>query len=69
MKGKSEEEKREILRNYQWSILPGYIKKIKKEEIVEYGKVLVEYGGRGDNDRGRWAYRKRIREDTAGGLR
>jgi len=47
VKGKSEEEKREILRNYQWSILPGYIKKIKKEEIVEYGKVLVEYGGRG----------------------
>ena len=66
MKGKSDEEKKEILMEYKWSSLPGYIHKRKKEEIIEYGKVLGEYGG--DNDRGRRTYRKRIREDIAQGL-
>jgi putative transposase len=66
VRGKSEDEKKEIVRTHQWSSLPGYTDKRKKEENVEYGKVLREYGG--DNDRGREAYRKRIREDIAGGL-
>ncbi len=66
VKGKAEGEKIEILMNYKWSSLPGYIKKSKKEKFIDYEKVLGEYGG--DNDRSRQAYRKRIREDITQGL-
>ncbi len=66
VKGKAGEEKIEILMNYNWSSLPGYITKGKKEKIIDYEKVLDEYGG--DNAKGRKAYEKRIKEDIAQGL-
>lgn len=66
VKGKAGEEKIEILMNYNWSSLPGYITNGKKEKIIDYEKVLDEYGG--DNAKGRKAYEKRIKEDIAQGL-
>lgn len=66
VKGKAGEEKIEILMNYNWSSLPGYITKGIKEKIIDYEKVLDEYGG--DNAKGRKAYEKRIKEDIAQGL-
>ncbi|GBE06323.1 MAG TPA: hypothetical protein ENH45_03220 [Nitrospirae bacterium] len=58
VKGKPEKEKEQYLTKYRWSSLSGYLNRRKKQEFIEYGEVLEEYGG--DNDRGRRAYRNMI---------
>jgi hypothetical protein len=52
--------------SYKWSSLPGYIARTKKVDFVEYGQVLVEYGG--DNPSGRMRYKKQLAEDLGVGL-
>jgi REP element-mobilizing transposase RayT len=59
-------EKVEYLVNYQWSSLPGYIERGKREEFIDYEMVLGEYGG--DNARGRKIYKNRIHSDIKEGI-
>jgi len=66
MKGRTEKDKKEYLREYRWSSLSGYIDKRKKEGFINYEVVLGEY--RGENDQGREAYKKRLYTDIAEGL-
>ncbi len=54
------------LLDYIWSSLPGYINKMKKEDLIDYEMVLQEYGG--DNTKGRQAYRERIYTDITEGF-
>jgi len=63
MERKTDEEKIQHLRNYEWSSLPGYINKEEREQFVDYAMVLEEYGGA--NDRSRLAYKKRIYDDIS----
>ena len=58
MKGRAEKEKKQYLRKYKWSGLPGYIDQRKVQDFIDYTFVLEEYGG--DNKNGRAAYRDRI---------
>jgi putative transposase len=57
-------EKIQYLWKYRWSSLPGYLDKRRKQEFIDYGLVLEEYGG--DNDEGRQAYRNIINMDVSG---
>jgi REP element-mobilizing transposase RayT len=59
-------EKWDYLVNYPWSSLKGYLAGKNKEPFLEYSLVLADYGG--DNDPGRRAYQKRIKEDLSGKL-
>jgi REP element-mobilizing transposase RayT len=59
-------EKKEYLIRYQWSSLPGYIDKNRKQKSVNYEMVLQEYGG--DTERGRKAYGVVISDDISSGL-
>lgn len=59
-------EKIKHLTNYDWSSLPGYIKKSRKERYIDYAMVLEEYGG--DTGRARNAYKQRIYADTREGI-
>ena len=61
-----EEQKMGYLSDYRWSSLPGYIDSNRKQKGINYETVLGEYGR--DNDRGRKAYRVRIKEDISSGL-
>ena len=58
MKGRAENEKKQYLRKYKWSSLPGYIDQRKVQDSIDYTFVLEEYGG--DDKNGRAAYRDRI---------
>ena len=58
MKGRSEKEKKQYLRKYKWSSLPGYIDQRKVQDFIDYTFILEEYGG--DDKNGRAAYRDRI---------
>ncbi len=58
IKGRTEKEKRQYLRKYKWSSLPGYIDQRKVQDFIDYAFVLEEYGG--DDKNGRAAYRDRI---------
>jgi len=66
MREEPEIEKVEYLENYRWSSLPGYIKRGKREEFIDYEMVLGEYGG--DNARGRKIYKNRIYLDIKEGI-
>ena len=66
MKRMPYEEKLKYLRKYQWSSLPGYVNKSKKQNFVDYGLVLEEYGG--DNEEGRKAYGFIISMDISGDM-
>ena len=66
MRKEPEIEKVEYLANYRWSSLPGYIKRGKREEFIDYEMVLGEYGG--DNARGRKIYKNRIYSDIKEGI-
>lgn len=66
MRKEPEIEKVEYLVNYRWSSLPGYIKRGKREEFIDYEMVLGEYGG--DNARGRKIYKNRIYSDIKEGI-
>ena len=57
MKGRAENEKKQYLRKYKWSGLPGYIDQRRVQDFIDYTFVLEEYGG--DNKNGRAAYRDR----------
>lgn len=57
-------EKIKYLEKYKWSSLPGYLKKRKKQEFIDYDLVLEEYGG--DNENGRKAYGAMISIDVSG---
>jgi REP element-mobilizing transposase RayT len=63
MEENTDEEKIQLLQDYTWSSLPGYINTGKREQFVDYAMILKEYGG--DNDRGRLAYKKRIYDDIS----
>ncbi|MDH4098988.1 MAG: transposase [Nitrospirota bacterium] len=43
--GKTVEEKASFLDGYQWSSLPGYCEKKKREKFIDYALVLEPYGG------------------------
>ncbi len=66
MNKKAFKEKAQYLKNYKWSSLSGYISKRKKEEFIDYDTVLEEYGG--NNNRGRFAYKKRLGIDISAKL-
>jgi len=61
-----DEEKLQYLLQYQWSSLPGFLNRRKKEWYIDYGMVLAEYGG--DTDKARRGYRKRIAAELAEGI-
>ncbi len=65
-KKRAVKEKIEYLFNYEWSSLPGYIHKRRRENFIDCGMVLEEYGG--DNTKGRQAYKKRIYKDIDEGI-
>ena len=58
MKGRTDNEKKQYLKKYKWSSLPGYIDQRKVQDFIDYTFVLEEYGR--DNKKGRAAYRERI---------
>lgn len=60
------EEKLQYLMQYQWSSLPGFLNRRKKEWYIYYDMVLAEYGG--DTDKARRGYRKRIAAELAEGI-
>lgn len=62
----SPREKIQYLIHYPWSSLHGYLEKREREEFVEYGVVLGEYGG--ETGRGRRGYQEALYGDIAGGL-
>ena len=66
MRKKSVEEKFIYLNNYKWSSFHGFIRKSKIEAFVNYGPVLLEFGG--DNKRGRKEYQQLISSNMADGL-
>jgi REP element-mobilizing transposase RayT len=66
VKNKTPEERWRYLVNYPWSSLKGYLSPSNKNSFVDYSLVLADFGG--DNQRGRRAYQKRIKEDLVGEL-
>jgi len=58
-------EKFNLLRGYEWSSLPGYLSKRKKQHFVTYNLVLADYGG--DTDKARKLYGKALVEEMIQG--
>ncbi len=59
-------EQLQILRQYNWSSLPGFLAVKKRFEFIEYATVLESFGG--DTPAGRKRYTKQIAADLAQGL-
>ncbi|MBM4054330.1 MAG: hypothetical protein FJ264_06610 [Planctomycetes bacterium] len=59
-------EKKKYLKNYPWSSLLGYINDARRSSIIEYTRVLEQYGG--DNEKGRKLYWETICNDISTGI-
>ena len=58
MQKKQLKERIKHLLAYPWSSLPGYLRKRKKETMIDYPLVLSGYGG--DTDKARQGYKKSL---------
>jgi len=63
---KTAAEQLEILWNYKWSSLPGFVALKNRWQIVDYGVALEDFGG--DTRSGRGRYKKQIAADLVAGL-
>ena len=66
LQSKPADEKLRYLFAYQWSSLPGFANKKKRDKWVEYGVVLQEYGG--DNALGRKEYLQQLEAGVTKGI-
>lgn len=65
-KNKPVAEQLDMLWNYQWSSLPGFVSLKNRWPFVDYPAVLIEFGG--DTAGGRTKYKRQIAADLAEGL-
>jgi REP element-mobilizing transposase RayT len=66
MKSKTFQDQFRYLFNYKWSSLSGFANLNKRDDFVEYGYVLQEFGG--DTRSGRTSYMKQIAKDLQKGM-
>jgi REP element-mobilizing transposase RayT len=66
MKDNSIEDQFRYLFNYKWSSLSGFAAPSKRDDFMEYGHVLQEFGG--DTRSGRISYMKQIIKDLQKGI-
>ncbi len=66
MKKVSLSERKNYLKKYTWSSLPGYINTTRKNNFIDYAQVLEPYGG--DDKEGRKLYWKTIGDDLSVGI-
>ncbi len=66
MKKVSLSERKNYLKKYTWSSLPGYINNTRKNNFIDYAQVLEPYGG--DDKKGRKLYWKTIGDDLSVGI-
>ena len=59
-------EKKKYLRNYTWSSLLGYIDDTRRNDILDYARILESHGG--DNKKGRSLYWETICNDLSTGI-